>query len=263
MSEGPGRSARIAVACALAVVTSFVFAGVLSSDFITLDDPVYVVNNDHVRAGLTWDGLLWAFGSDTAGNWHPLTLLSHMLDVQLFKLEPGWHHATSLALHVTNAVLLLFVLDRLTRAFWPSALVAALFALHPLHVESVAWISERKDVLSTFFLLLALYAYGRYAEKPTRKAFLLLLVMFALGLMSKPMLVTLPFVLLLLDVWPLRRLKRGAFGSLVREKIPLFVMAAVASLTTYLVQSRSGAVAASQLLTLPVRASNALASTAR
>ncbi len=260
MHEGPGRTARIAVAVCLALATAATYAGILRADFLTIDDPTYVVKNEHVLAGLTLDGVLWAFRACEGGNWHPLTWITHMLDVQLFGLRPWGHHATNLALHVASTVLLLFGLDRLTRAFWPSALVAALFALHPLHVESVAWVSERKDVLSAFFFMLVLLAYARYAENPSRGRYLGVVGLFTLGLMSKPMLVTLPFVLLLLDHWPLGRTTRGSTGKLVREKIPLFVLAASASLTAYLVQKATGAVAPGEALRLPVRASNALVS---
>jgi len=260
MPENPGRGVRCVVALLLALATAGAYAGALRADFIGLDDPVYVTLNDRVCAGLTLDGVLWAFRSGEAANWHPLTWISHMLDVELFGTRAWGHHATSVAIHVASSVLLLLALDRLTRAFWPSALVAALFALHPLHVESVAWISERKDVLSTLFFVLVLLAYARWVERPGLGRYLVLLLLYALGLMSKPMLVTLPFVLLLLDFWPLDRTTRGRTRMLAVEKLPLFVLAAAASLTTFLVQRTTGAVATSELLTLPVRASNALAS---
>jgi len=259
----PSVRVRIAVAVGLAAATVAAFAGVLQADFLTFDDPVYVTRNDRVRAGLGLDGLAWAFRAGDGGNWHPLTWISHMLDVELFGLAPAGHHATSLALHVASSLLLLFALERMTRDFWRSALVAALFALHPLHVESVAWISERKDVLSTFFLALVLLAYARYAEEPTRRRFVGVLVLYAAGLMSKPMLVTLPFLLLLLDAWPLRRLPRIGTKRAVLEKLPLFALAATASAVAFLVQHATGAVATTGLVTLPIRASNALASIAR
>jgi len=174
-------------------------------DFINLDDLQYVTENPHVQSGLSLKGIAWAFTTTHASNWHPLTWLSHMLDVQLFGLKPGWHHLVNVFFHIVNTVLLFLVFNRMTRALWPSAFVAALFALHPLHVESVAWVSERKDVLSTFFWMLTMGAYAFYVEKPDTKKYLLTLGVFALGLMAKPMLVTLPFVLLLLDYWPLNR----------------------------------------------------------
>ena len=205
----------------LAVTTAAAYWPVGQFDFINLDDPEYVTNNPDVLHGLEAGSILWAFKTFCAGNWHPATWLSHMLDCQLFGERPGAHHLVSLALHVANAALLFLVLFRMTKARWRSFLVAALFAFHPLHVESVAWIAERKDVLSTFFLMLTLWAYVRYLEEraggmpskigghraapdsqKSRIWFGLALVSFALGLMSKPMLVTLPFVLLLLDYWP-------------------------------------------------------------
>ncbi|HEV8112844.1 MAG TPA: tetratricopeptide repeat protein [Planctomycetota bacterium] len=248
------------MAIVLALATAGAYAGILHAGFVNLDDPVYVVQNEHVRAGLTLDGLRWAFGTTDGANWHPLTWISHMLDVQLFGVEPAGHHATSVVLHVASALVLLLALDRLTRAFWPSALVAALFALHPLHVESVAWIAERKDVLSTFFWMLVLLAYARHVEAPSRVRLAVVVVVFALGLMSKPMLVTLPCVLLLLDHWPLARTARTSPARLVREKIPLFALSAAASLAAYLAQRTTGAVAPRDVLSLTVRASNALVS---
>jgi tetratricopeptide (TPR) repeat protein len=240
--------------CALlAAVTAAAFWPVLGNDFILCDDPTYVTANVHVLAGLTWDNVVWAFAGSAAANWHPLTWLSHILDVQLFGLAPGWHHFTSLLLHTANTLLLFRLLARLTGAPWRSAMVAALFGVHPLHVESVAWVAERKDVLSTFFFLLTLMAYARYVRgmqavhspqstvhspqspifnfqfsifnfqsalnllhSPVAAAYLLSLVLFALGLMSKPMLVTLPFVLVLLDYWPLGRFGLGVPAQVSR-----------------------------------------------
>jgi tetratricopeptide (TPR) repeat protein len=192
----------------LAVITLGAFHGLARNGFISLDDPSYLTGNEQVRAGLTVKGLAWAFTTTHAGNWHPLTWLSHLLDVEIFGLRPAPHHLVSLALHLANALLLFSLLHSLTGALWRSALVAALFAVHPLHVESVAWVAERKDVLSTFFWLLALWAYARYAKKPSMPGYLPVLSFFVLGLLAKPMLITLPLVLLLLDYWPLGRLKR-------------------------------------------------------
>src|SRR5208283_5839421 len=174
-------------------------------NFVYYDDPAYITQNSHIQNGITMDGIRWAFTTGYQANWHPLTWISHMLDVQLFGLNPRGHHLVNLLFHIANTLLLFFVLYRMTKALWQSAFVAALFALHPLHVESVAWVAERKDVLSTFFWMLTLVAYGYYAERPGLRRYLLVLLLFALGLMVKPMLVTLPFVLLLLDYWPLRR----------------------------------------------------------
>ena len=190
----------------LAISTLTVYWQAGSHEFLYLDDNSYITENSHIRDGVTVRGLYWAFTTGYAANWHPLTWISHMLDVQLFGLNAGRHHLTNLLFHVANVLLLFFVLHRMTNAFWRSAFVAALFALHPLHVESVAWVSERKDVLSTLFLMLTLIAYGNYARKPHPGNYLAVLVFFALGLMAKPMLVTLPFALLLLDYWPLERL---------------------------------------------------------
>ena len=236
----------------LALVT---FWPVLRHDFINYDDPEYVTENLQVQRGLTWEGVNWAFQTKHAGNWHPLTWLSHMLDVQLYGLRPGWHHLPSLLFHVANALLLLLVLRRMTGALRQSAFVAALFALHPLHVESVAWVAERKDVLSTFFGMLTLWAYTGYVEEskvqsPKSKAWYgMALSFFALGLMSKPILVTLPFVLLLLDHWPLRRFQfhsssihHRTFPGLLVEKLPFLALAAMACVVTFYVQQQAGAV---------------------
>ena len=199
----------LALACLLA------FWRVNLSDFVSYDDTAYVTENSHIQSGLTLEGIEWAFTTGHATNWHPVTWLSHMLDVQLFGLNPGWHHFINLLFHIANTVLLFLVFHRATKALWQSAFVAALFALHPLHVESVAWVAERKDVLSTFFWMLTMWVYLSYTARPGVVRYLSLLACFALGLMAKPMLVTLPFVLLLLDYWPLGRLglKKRASGN--------------------------------------------------
>jgi Flp pilus assembly protein TadD len=209
---------RFLIRLLLAVATVIVYAPVGSSEFVSVDDPGYVTRNPNVWHGLTWDGARWAFAKGHMGHWHPVTWLSHMLDCQLFGLNAGAHHLMNLALHVANTLLLFSVLRRLTGALWRSALVAALFALHPLHVESVAWVAERKDVLSTFFWLTTIWAYTRYAEKPRWPWYLLAIALFGVGLMAKSMLVTLPFVLLLLDYWPLKRMQLGAARCLDTEK---------------------------------------------
>ena len=229
--------------------------------FVRFDDPLYVTENPYVLAGLTGRGLQWAFTSGHAANWHPVTWLSHMLDVALFGVDAGAHHAVSVLLHVATSALLFVVLLRMTGSAWPSLLVAALFALHPLHVESVAWIAERKDVLSALFWMLTLWAYDRYVRDPGPRRFAWVLLAFALGLMSKPMVVTLPFVLLLLDVWPLRRLSPwptwASLRPLLREKLPLFALSAASATITVLAQSRGGAVASSARLPLTERVGNA------
>jgi tetratricopeptide (TPR) repeat protein len=227
----------------LATVTLAVYAPVLKFDFIDFDDPPYVTENPQVLAGLTASGVRWAFTQGHSSNWHPLTWLSHMLDVEIFGLHAGGHHATNILLHAANTLLLFGLLVRMTGRIGRSAMVAGLFALHPLHVESVAWIAERKDVLSTFFGLWTLWAYARYAERPRADRYLATLGLFALGLMSKPMLVTWPFVLLLLDYWPLRRMGAVAWRTLLWEKIPFLALAVASCIVTFIVQREGGAVA--------------------
>jgi protein O-mannosyl-transferase len=263
--------------------------------FVALDDPAYVTGNVQVQAGLTLKGVAWAFSTSHSANWHPLTWLSHMLDAQVFGPGPAGPHIVNLLFHVANTLLLFGLLRRLTGAVWRSAFVAALFALHPLHVESVAWVSERKDVLSAFFFLLTLWAYGRYAEgrmqnvecrsqdsvsrithhashsyPPASIFYALSLLSFGLGLMSKPMLVTVPFVLLLLDYWPLDRFGLKTQDAslktilpLLREKIPFFLLSALSSVVTYVAQHSGGAVMSAAELSLPGRIANALVSYVR
>jgi tetratricopeptide (TPR) repeat protein len=240
---------------ALVLVTLAVYSQVWHFDFLNFDDPDYVTDNSHVRAGLTWDGVAWAFTSFHAANWFPLTWISHMVDSQLFGVRSGWHHLSNVVLHALASIFLFAAFKRMTRAHWPSAFVAFLFALHPLHVESVAWVAERKDVLCALFWFLALWLYARYAEQPGAGRYLLVLVAFCLGLMAKPMIVTLPFVLLLLDVWPLRRANRLA---ILWEKLPFFALAAGASLVTYLAQHQGGAVRSLDTTSFGLRVANAL-----
>ena len=192
----------------LTTATFIAFWQVNHCDFIHYDDDSYVAKNSYIQDGITVKGIQWAFTTDYCENWHPLTWISHMLDVQLFELKPQGHHLTNLLFHIANSLLLFVVFNRMTKALWQSAFVAALFALHPLHVESVAWVAERKDVLSTFFWMLTIGAYCSYVERPTLQRYLLVLLFFVLGLMAKPMLVTLPFGLLLLDFWPLKRFEQ-------------------------------------------------------
>jgi tetratricopeptide (TPR) repeat protein len=238
----------------LAAAVLAVYSPVLHFDFVTYDDPDYVTANPHVQAGLTRAGVAWAFRSGFAGNWFPLTWLSHMLDVGFFGLDAGWHHFTSLCIHTVSSLWLLALLKRLTGALWRSALVAFLFALHPLHVESVAWIAERKDVLSGFFWILILWAYAGYAVRPSPVRYAIALLCFCCGLMAKPMLVTLPAVLLLLDRWPLRR------GTRLLEKLPFFAASLVVSAVTYLVHRDAGATAGLSLIPAAFRFENALVS---
>jgi tetratricopeptide (TPR) repeat protein len=275
-SQSPSSHPRL-VAFVLALITLLVYLPVCFHDWIFFDDPTYVLDNSVVHEGFTWVGIKWAFTGWHASNWHPLTWLSHMLDCQLFGLNPGVQHFVNVLFHAANAALLFVLWHRLTRALWPSALVAALFAWHPMHVESVAWIAERKDVLSTFFGLLMLLAYVSYVTK-SKFDYMLAILFFALGLMAKPMLVTLPFVMLLLDFWPLRRFKplastakdanpnntqdatrKTSFVSLLYEKIPFFLLTLASSIITFLAQ-RQQAVMSLKQYSLGVRVENVLLS---
>jgi Tfp pilus assembly protein PilF len=254
---------ELVVAVILITVTCAVFSPVLTHQFILYDDTSYVTENAVVGAGLTWRGVTWAFTTTFTGNWHPLTWLSHMADVQLFGMVPRWHHLMNLVLHLINTALLFVVLRAMTGALWRSAAVAALFALHPLHVESVAWVAERKDVLSTMFWMLAVAAYVRYVRDPRAARSVLVALALMLGLLAKPMVVTLPFVLLLLDYWPLERLDRSSISwarvrSLVSEKIPLFILAVLASAVTLYAQRAGGNVADVEHLSVSTRVSNTL-----
>src|SRR5207244_2254765 len=232
------QTAVIVVICAVLIgITWFVFAQTVRHQFVTYDDPQYVYANPDVSAGVSLRRISWAFTHTIAGNWQPLTTISHMLDCQLYGLDPSGHHFTNVLLHTIAVVLLFLVLQQMTSSLWRSAFVAALFAIHPLHVESVAWVSERKDVLSAVFFFLLLSAYARYARAPSTGRYLLVGALFAAGLMSKAMLVTAPVILLVLDYWPLRRTTRhntkfkaptlvvsgrsSAVSNLILEKVPL------------------------------------------
>jgi len=240
----------------LAAVTVALYSPVFGHPFVVYDDRDYVTANSHIHDGLSWNTIKWAFTSTEAANWHPLTWLSHALDYQLFALHPAGHHLDSVLIHALNAVLLLLLLAWATKRVWPSLLVAALFALHPLNVESVAWVAERKNVLSTLFLLLAVGAYGWYVQEPDWRRYLSVAALFAAGLMAKPMVITLPFVLLLLDYWPLERMQvggtassdiagaperslglpRASFPGLVLEKVPLLFLSAASAWITLIAQ---------------------------
>ena len=259
MSADPrsdGRSALL-VSLALALAVLLAYAEVGSFAFVRYDDPDYVLANPAVRSGLSWSGVAWAFTAAHASNWHPLTWLSHMLDVQCFGLAPAGHHWTSVALHALAAVLCFLALRALTLRTWASACVAFLFALHPLRVESVAWVSERKDVLSGCAFFALLLAYACYARAPSAPRYALVLACLALGLMAKPMLVTAPFVLLLLDVWPLDRLTRDRRTPVILEKLPLLVLAALACGVTLWSQRKGGALSTLEFLPLEARLANA------
>ncbi len=261
--------------------TLVVFWQVASHEFINFDDDRYVTENTHVQAGLSRESIIWAFTATDVSNWHPLTWLSHMLDYQLYGMNPKGHHLTNVFFHLANTIFLFLILKWMTGALWRSTFVAALFALHPLHVESVAWVAERKDVLSTFFWILTIWTYLRYVERPAFNRYLLILFSLTLGLMAKPMLVTLPFVLLLLDYWPLDRFQLSQSGSahpikkqaslcatklraenfrLFGEKVPLFALAAISSIVTFLVQRSGGSVGGWDLYPVKIRIANALIS---
>lgn len=251
---------------ALVLLTVGAYASVRHFDFVNFDDQLYVTDNPHVRAGFSWAAVAWAFGSSYAANWHPLTWVSHMLDVEFFGLNPGPHHVVNLIWHVANTVLVWLVLRRLTGSTYRSAIVAAVFGVHPLHVESVAWVAERKDVLSAFFGLLTIWFYAGYVQRPAAWRYATALLLFVLGLMSKPMLVTLPFVLLLLDVWPLGRTRlvaaahggtgRAPWGRLILEKVPFLAAAAASSVATFVVQQHAGAVATLEAVAPAARLTN-------
>jgi len=258
------------LALALAALIALVYAPVRHYGFVDLDDPQYVSENPFVVNGLTWSGVKWAFTSIHASYWLPVIWLSHMLDVQLYGLNAGGHHITNVILHAANSILLFVVLHRTTGAFGRSAFVAALFAIHPLHVESVVWVTERKDVLSTLFLLLTVWTYVEHVRQPSRSRYVMALAFFVLGLMSKAMLVTLPFMLLLLDVWPLGRLaipswrlspaQRATLLRLVREKLPFLALAILSAILTYVTQQTTGAVASTSRIPVASRVANAMVS---
>ena len=254
----------------LTTVIMAVYWPVYNFEFVGYDDDQYVTDNRHVQDGLTSENLLWALSTRQTANWHPLTWVSLILDCRLFGMWAGGYHLVNVLLHVVNTLLLFAVFNRMTAAPWRSAFVASLFALHPLHVESVAWVAERKDVLSTCFLLLTIWAYIRYIERPTGWRYLSTLGLYALGLMSKPMGVTLPFVLLLLDYWPLGRTRwaKPATGEsvkapprqLLKEKLPFLALAAVSCVVTYWAQQAGGTVVPMVNLSLRMRIANALLS---
>lgn len=264
---GARHARAFAGALALAGLVALVYGQVGGFGFVAYDDGLYVTENPMVQRGLTWDGLVWAFTTLHATNWHPLTWLSLMGDVSLFGVDPGWMHRVNVLWHLANALLLWRVLERYTGARWRSWLVATHFAVLPVHVESVAWISERKDVLSTFFWLLTLAAWLGWLRRRSAWRYALALAAFALGLLAKPMLVTLPIVLLLLDVWPLGRLGPGPDRAArvrraVLEKLPLLALSLASGVTTIVAQHAGGATATREALPLAARAGNAALSAA-
>ena len=262
---------KLLITLILILCTLVIYWQVKDFNFAGYDDELYITENLHVQSGLTCESIKWAFTTFHAGNWQPVTWLSHMLDIELYGLNPMGHHWTSLQIHLINTLLLFFILQYMTGALWRSAFVAALFALHPLHVESVAWISERKDVLSAFFGMLTILAYIRYVKKRNLFRYFLVFILLSLGLMAKPMLVTLPFVLLLLDFWPLERLKYSSYqqlagfqslnlSRLIWEKVPLFIPVAISSVLTILAQKEVGALYSFEALPITTRIANALIS---
>ena len=271
--EELGREARneVFVVAAIVAVCLAIFGQVVRFQFINHDDDLYVYQNSFVLAGINWESVKWAFTTFHSANWHPVTWLSHMLDASIFGSSPGGHHLVNVIFHVANSVLGFFVFRRLTGDFWKSAIVAFLFAVHPAHVESVAWIAERKDVLSTAFWLLTLWLYAKHAEADSpdgpnyfSRPMFLALVTFALGLMTKPMLVTLPFVLLLLDYWPLGRLKaKRDLPPLIVEKLPFFVLSIASAFVTLIAQRAGGAMQSLEVIPLDTRALNAIVSYAK
>ena len=267
---------KLLISLFLSAAILIVFWQVKDSDFINYDDGPYVLENTKVSSGISVEGIIWSFTAYHAANWHPLTWISHMADCQLYGLKPRGHHLSNLVLHIINTLLLFLLLARITRALWPSAMVAALFALHPLHVESVAWVAERKDVLSTFFWMTTMWAYVWYVEGPGLRRYLLVLLAYTLGLMAKPMLVTLPLVLLLLDRWPLERrlpipvpVKKSrrtgqppsppqTWARLVLEKVPLLLLAAVSCVIT--IQAQKQALISLEKIPFTLRLTNAILS---
>jgi Flp pilus assembly protein TadD len=267
---------KLMISLFLILAIVMIYGQVGSFGFVDWDDGSYVTKNLYVQKGLSEEGFIYAFSTSHGGSWHPVTWLSHMLDSELYGLNPAGHHYTNIIFHIANSLFLFFILFRMTGALWRSAFVAALFAVHPLHVESVAWVSERKDVLSTFFGLLMIGSYYRYTKTPDLKNYLLVIIFLSMGLMSKSMLVSFPFVLLLVDFWPLKRIQlknnsglrledparygfKGIY-QLVVEKIPLFVIAFIICVLTFFIQRSDGVMASLEVLPLKTRISNAIIS---
>lgn len=265
------RTGLIAFLClSLIAITLAVYIQVGNHQFLNYDDKAFITDNPHVVNGITGENTIWAFTSVYTANWHPITWLSHMADVQIYGMNPRGHHITNVAIHTTSALLLFLLFLRLTGALWQSLFVAALFALHPLHVESVAWVAERKDVLSALFWFLTIFSYSEYVAKRKTSLYVLTLFFFVLGLMSKPMLVTLPIVLLLIDFWPLNRFHHGEnkfrlrplanVAFLIIEKIPLFFCSFVIGIITIYAQDNSGAIRSLQEIPFRLRFENILIS---
>ncbi len=264
---------KYSIIALIIVATVVAYMNVFDSGFINFDDPGYVWQNPQVQSGLNAETIKWAFKTNDQGNWHPLTWISLAADYSMFGLSPKGFHAVSFIIHLLSSVLLFWVVQRMTKSLWQSAFVAFVFALHPLHVESVAWISERKDVLSGLFWILTMGAYVLYNESGNKKYYLLAILLFAFGLLAKPMLVTLAFVLLLLDYWPLQRIKMGeqvpsrgkkkntkTFIQLVTEKLPFFILALISSIVTFIVQGQKKNVVMTEVISMRERVANAIVS---
>jgi hypothetical protein len=261
------RTKIVAISAVLALITLALYAPSARHGFIDYDDDTYILDNPHVYTGLSTENILWAFRSGYGGNWHPITWISHMVDYQLFGLNPGPQHLINAIFHAANTVLLFLALQNITCCYWRTAFVAALFGFHPLHVESAGWLAERKDLLSALFAFVALLAYGHYSKATISPAnasrrryylYAVTLLSYALGLMCKPMLVTLPFLLLLVDYWPIGRLESlVGMRAAVLEKLPFFVLSAISSIITVAIQSRAGAVASLQNVPVLSRVTNA------
>jgi hypothetical protein len=265
------------IIAAIVAMTVLSYAPIVHNGFVNYDDNQYVFNNPNVKGGITQRSIIWAFTNLNISYWHPLTWLSHMLDCEIYGLRPLGHHITSILIHIINSVLLFLLLSKMTGTVWRSGFVAAAFALHPVHVESVAWVAERKDVLSGLFWILSMLAYVHYAERPNVRRYAIVLLTFVMGLMSKPMMVTLPFALLLLDYWPLDRFilqqdktsspadisiicQKASVWRLLEEKVPMFVLSAALSVITFVAQKQVGVVASLEAMPLHIRAVNSLGS---
>lgn len=265
------------IIAAIVAMTVLSYAPIVHNGFVNYDDNQYVFNNPNVKGGITQRSIIWAFTNLNISYWHPLTWLSHMLDCEIYGLRPLGHHITSILIHIINSALLFLLLSKMTGTVWRSGFVAAAFALHPVHVESVAWVAERKDVLSGMFWILSMLAYVHYAERPNVRRYAIVLLTFVMGLMSKPMMVTLPFALLLLDYWPLDRFilqqdktsspadisiicQKASLWRLLEEKVPMFVLSAALSVITFVAQKQVGVVASLEAMPLHIRAVNSLGS---
>ncbi len=255
-------TSKISLICiVLAAATLAAYEGVRSNDFVNFDDDKYITLNEHAQKGLNSESLKWAFTTCYQGNWHPLTWVSHLIDISVFGIKPAGHHLVSVSFHIANVILLFLILKKMTGAIWPSAFVAVVFGLHPLGVESVAWAAERKNVLSSFFAFLTIWAYLWYSQKPRWQRYIMVVILFMAGLLTKSMLVTLPFVLILLDYWPIGRFNsKFSILNSIYEKLPLFAMSAVFCVVTYSAQASAGA--ATDMVALPIglRLSNAIVS---